>query len=306
MAARAELRALGREPRRARIRRVPARWYRLQRRRRRRRPRPRHRPRSWAEIVDGKTIALRWRPGVVQIGGEPTIAVSRGPYILQRMRDGAPVFSVGMYQTVWVRDAKDGVWRVLFDGSATTSQPMATVPRPTAGSRSRRCPTARPSRRAPARAGLSLDHAALEHAAVGGRATSRAAVRPRGSSRRSRDRARRSRGRATSRCAATWPPALARRLRRRPAAGRCARRRRTGSTALASARCSSTACRSMLAVSRARSALPSAARRASTADRRASSSGGCPAGASSASISPAPWTGAPARWRSACRRSLRG
>jgi ketosteroid isomerase-like protein len=79
---------------------------------------------SWTEIVDGKSIALRWRPGIVQIGGEPHIAVSRGPYILQRVQAGAPVFRVGMYQTVWLRDAKDGVWRVLFDGSATTSQPM--------------------------------------------------------------------------------------------------------------------------------------------------------------------------------------
>lgn len=79
---------------------------------------------SWAAIVDGKTMALRWRAGIVQIGGEPTIAVSRGPYILQGMRNGAPLFRVGMYQTVWVRDAADGVWRVLFDGSAGASQPV--------------------------------------------------------------------------------------------------------------------------------------------------------------------------------------
>jgi len=79
---------------------------------------------SWAEIVEGRTIALRWRPGIVQIGGEPTIALSRGPYILQRLQAGATVYRVGMYQTVWVRDGRDGVWRILFDGSATTGQPM--------------------------------------------------------------------------------------------------------------------------------------------------------------------------------------
>ncbi len=79
---------------------------------------------SWAEIVEGRSIALRWRPGIVQIGGEPTIALSRGPYILQRTQAGAPVYRVGLYQTVWVRDGRDGVWRVLFDGSATTGQPM--------------------------------------------------------------------------------------------------------------------------------------------------------------------------------------
>ncbi len=84
---------------------------------------------SWVEIVEGRTIALRWRPGVAVIGGEPSIAVSRGTFILQRMDNGAAVFRVGMFQTVWVKDrkdgdGKDGVWRVLFDGSATTSQPM--------------------------------------------------------------------------------------------------------------------------------------------------------------------------------------
>jgi hypothetical protein len=77
---------------------------------------------SWAGIVEGKAIALRWRPGIVTIGGEPTVAVSRGPYILQTMKDGVAAYRVGMFQTVWVRDPKDAVWRVLFDGSATTGQ----------------------------------------------------------------------------------------------------------------------------------------------------------------------------------------
>lgn len=77
---------------------------------------------AWKEIVDGTSIALRWRPGIVQIGGEPAIAVSRGPYILQRVQAGATVYRVGMFQSVWVRDARDGAWRILFDGSATTGQ----------------------------------------------------------------------------------------------------------------------------------------------------------------------------------------
>jgi hypothetical protein len=80
--------------------------------------------RSWDAIVAGKTIALRWRPGIVQIGGDPAIAVSRGPYILQRTQAGADVVRVGFYQTVWLRDARDGVWRVLFDGSASTPRAM--------------------------------------------------------------------------------------------------------------------------------------------------------------------------------------
>jgi len=79
---------------------------------------------SWTPIIAGTTIALRWRPGIVQIGGEPGIAISRGPFILQRTQGGADVFRVGFYQTVWLRDARDGVWRVLYDGSASTAQAM--------------------------------------------------------------------------------------------------------------------------------------------------------------------------------------
>jgi ketosteroid isomerase-like protein len=76
---------------------------------------------SWAGIVEGRTIALRWRPGIVDIGGEPTIAVSRGPYILQRVQDGAATYRVGLFQSVWVKGG-DGTWRVLFDGGASTPQ----------------------------------------------------------------------------------------------------------------------------------------------------------------------------------------
>ncbi len=75
---------------------------------------------SWAEIVEGKSLVLRWRPGIVMIGGDPHVAVSRGPYILQTSKDGVAAFTVGFYQTIWVRDANDAVWRVLFDGGAST------------------------------------------------------------------------------------------------------------------------------------------------------------------------------------------
>jgi hypothetical protein len=80
---------------------------------------------SWAGIVEGKNVVLRWRPGIVTIGGDPRVAVSRGPYILQASREGALVFSVGFYQTVWGLDASDSSWRVLFDGGASTPMKVA-------------------------------------------------------------------------------------------------------------------------------------------------------------------------------------
>ena len=71
-----------------------------------------------------------------------------------------------------------------------------------------------------------------------------------------------------SRCAATWPLAVARRLRRAGGSGPLLAASENWLTALASARCSSAAWRSMPAGSRARSALPRATRRVSTAARR--------------------------------------
>ncbi len=75
-------------------------------------------PRAGCRSIEGKSIVLRWRPGIVNIGGDPRVAFSRGPYILQTAKDGHIAVSVGFYQTVWVRDA-DNTWRVLFDGGAS-------------------------------------------------------------------------------------------------------------------------------------------------------------------------------------------
>ena len=80
--------------------------------------------RGWAGIIAGEPLVLRWRPGVVQIGGDPDIALSKGPFILEDLRTGAASrWRVGQFQSVWVRDRTSGVWRVLFD--AGTGPPRA-------------------------------------------------------------------------------------------------------------------------------------------------------------------------------------
>jgi hypothetical protein len=81
--------------------------------------------RSWSGLIEGKTAVLRWRPGIVSIGGDPDVAVSRGPYILRTTADGVDTFSVGFYLTVWVRDPGDQIWRVLFDGAASALTKLA-------------------------------------------------------------------------------------------------------------------------------------------------------------------------------------
>ena len=81
--------------------------------------------REWSAMLAGERLALRWRPGIVNIGGDPDIAVSRGPFILQIGRGAEASYRVGLYQTVWVRSRADETWRVLFDGSASDPLRMA-------------------------------------------------------------------------------------------------------------------------------------------------------------------------------------
>ena len=72
---------------------------------------------DWAGIIEGKRIVLRWRAQFVNIGGEPDIAISRGPYVLEDPRPEAKArYRVGHYVSVWKKDARSGFWHVLFDG----------------------------------------------------------------------------------------------------------------------------------------------------------------------------------------------
>ena len=60
------------------------------------------------------------------IGGDPRVAVSNGPYFFHERKDGVDHFTVGTYQTVWVKDV--GVWRILFDGDASTEEEVKDRP----------------------------------------------------------------------------------------------------------------------------------------------------------------------------------
>lgn len=72
----------------------------------------------WRPIIAGKDFKLRWYPGQVQIGGDPDVAISRGPFWTEEQgADGKPAYTTGTFSTIW-RRGTDGVWRVLFDGGA--------------------------------------------------------------------------------------------------------------------------------------------------------------------------------------------
>ena len=83
---------------------------------------------AWSNIIEGRTVVLRWRPGIVQIGGDPDIALSRGPYVLETAgAEPARRWRVGQFQSVWVRDPASDTWHVLYDMSATPPEPVESL-----------------------------------------------------------------------------------------------------------------------------------------------------------------------------------
>ncbi len=78
---------------------------------------------AWKGIIDGKRIKLGWSPGIVTIGGDGNLAISRGPSWIENPRpdakqpDVAKRFRIGEFISTWIKDS-DGQWRVLFDGGA--------------------------------------------------------------------------------------------------------------------------------------------------------------------------------------------
>jgi ketosteroid isomerase-like protein len=82
---------------------------------------------AWAGIVEGKEFVLRWRPGIVHIGGDPGIALSRGPFFSDNpSAEAKDRYRVGFFHSIWVRDAA-GEWRILFDGPDGVPQPVASA-----------------------------------------------------------------------------------------------------------------------------------------------------------------------------------
>jgi ketosteroid isomerase-like protein len=82
---------------------------------------------AWAEIVEGKQGVLHWHPDMVVIGGDPNVALSRGPWWVADTSPGAKQpFVRGNYISTWVR-GEDGVWHVLFDGGGSDTPVPASA-----------------------------------------------------------------------------------------------------------------------------------------------------------------------------------
>lgn len=84
-------------------------------------------PKAWAAIIAGSNGVLYWHPRWVAIGGDPDIALSRGPYWMKNPDPKAEKpFLVGQFISTWVR-GEDGQWHVLFDGGGGNQPRPATA-----------------------------------------------------------------------------------------------------------------------------------------------------------------------------------
>jgi ketosteroid isomerase-like protein len=73
---------------------------------------------DWKDIIEGKQIKLGWSPGNVTIGGDGSLAISRGPSWIEDLRPNPKQqYRIGEFISTWIKDT-DGQWRVLFDGGA--------------------------------------------------------------------------------------------------------------------------------------------------------------------------------------------
>lgn len=78
---------------------------------------------AWGQVIRGEAGVFVWHPTSVDVTGDPHVALSRGPYwIEKKAADGTSTFVTGTFQSTWVKDV-DGVWRVAIDGDTPPPHP---------------------------------------------------------------------------------------------------------------------------------------------------------------------------------------
>jgi len=78
---------------------------------------------AWSVFFTENGPTIKWRPQIVEVLENGTLALSRGPYRSMSVEDGNNVERWGTFNSVW-RLNEDGRWRVVFDaGSPAASEP---------------------------------------------------------------------------------------------------------------------------------------------------------------------------------------
>jgi ketosteroid isomerase-like protein len=79
---------------------------------------------AWTVFFTADGPSIKWRPQIIEVLDNGTLALSRGPYrVIAKDADGKPVENWGTFNSVW-RLNDDGQWRVVFDAGS----PAATAP----------------------------------------------------------------------------------------------------------------------------------------------------------------------------------
>jgi ketosteroid isomerase-like protein len=79
---------------------------------------------AWAVFFTAEGPIIKWRPQIIEVLDNGTLALSRGPYrVITRNAEGKTVENWGTFNSIW-RLNDDGQWRVVFDAG----NPAATAP----------------------------------------------------------------------------------------------------------------------------------------------------------------------------------
>jgi len=83
---------------------------------------------AWQVFFDDGGPTIKWRPQIIEVLDNGSLALSRGPYrTLSKDDDGNPVEHWGTYNSIW-RLNDDGQWRIVFDaGSPAAGEPDETA-----------------------------------------------------------------------------------------------------------------------------------------------------------------------------------
>ncbi|MEJ2273986.1 MAG: nuclear transport factor 2 family protein [Woeseiaceae bacterium] len=78
---------------------------------------------AWTVFFTAGGPKIKWRPKIVEVLQNGTLALSRGPYrVLTTDEDGNVTAQWGTFNSVWRLNA-DGEWRVVFDAGNPAAAP---------------------------------------------------------------------------------------------------------------------------------------------------------------------------------------
>ena len=78
---------------------------------------------AWSYFFGEDSPTIKWRPQIVEVLENGTLALSRGPYrVTSRDADGMAVEEWGTFNSVW-RLNDDGQWRVVLDAGSPAAAP---------------------------------------------------------------------------------------------------------------------------------------------------------------------------------------